>query len=204
MRSTREVAFDSVQHSQRVFRQVLDAMARPGKVVSLPLADLSVPAPWPPAVGLIALTLLDQEVMFAAVGAGATELTAYLQHNTASRAAAPESAEYAFAHGQDPAVPSLILALHPGTLEEPHLGATLILAVNGLGEAAAEGALCLSLAGPGIDGERQLRVSGLRADVLAARSAANEGFPVGIDLVMADRRGCVLGIPRTTRCRVEG
>lgn len=200
MHSTREVNFDPVHGSQQTFRRLLDAMARPGQVQSLTNTPLAVPAPWPVAVGLLALTLVDQAVALAATGQGADDLAQYLQFNTGANLADPSEAEYVFGHGGDSSLPILVSRLRTGTLEEPHTGATLVVAVQALGEGVQGHHLLLTLAGPGIPEQRQLAVSGLSPAVLAARAAAVAEFPMGIELVLVDPRCMVACLPRSTQC----
>lgn len=203
MPSTREVNFDPVFGSQETFRLLLDAMSRPGKVVSLPASPLNLPAPWPTGLGLVALTLLDHEVTHCATGAGAEALQEYLQYNTSSPAAEPAAAAYLFAHGNDPGLAACLAELKTGTLEAPHEGATLVVAVSELSPVAGRSQLLLTLSGPGVPGERLISVAGLSTGVLVARAAAATEYPLGIDVVLIDQNGRLACLPRTTRCHWE-
>jgi alpha-D-ribose 1-methylphosphonate 5-triphosphate synthase subunit PhnH len=60
------------------------------------------------------------------------------------------------------------------------------------------------LSGPGIRGERQVVVDGLAVEVVEALIAANSAFPAGVDTFFVAADGSVIGLPRTTRVRIEG
>ncbi|MGW3949557.1 phosphonate C-P lyase system protein PhnH [Streptomyces sp. NPDC004752] len=84
-----------------------------------------------------------------------------------------------------------------GTEEYPERGATVIYLVEGLPDATR-----LQLTGPGVDGDLEVRLP-LSPDDVAARNAACQKWPTGIDLLLAGD-GWVTGLPRTTSIqRVE-
>lgn len=203
MRNTREVAFDVVRHSQQVFRLILDGMARPGKVAALPQLALKRPAPWSEGVASVALTMLDQEVTFAALGEGADQLVEYVRLNTMAKTGDLPTAEFVFASGGFPGLADVIRQLNVGSLEQPHRGATLVLDVSALSAAPAPGALRLTLSGPGIFVSRALWVAGLPVEAIAARNEVTASFPLGFEMILVDPDGQVVCLPRTTRCRVE-
>jgi alpha-D-ribose 1-methylphosphonate 5-triphosphate synthase subunit PhnH len=86
-----------------------------------------------------------------------------------------------------------------GSLESPEFGATLLIGVNSLGD----GELSLELVGPGIDGQRNIRLAGLHPDWLTRRADWVGSFPLGVDLLLSDAHR-IVALPRTTRIRISG
>jgi alpha-D-ribose 1-methylphosphonate 5-triphosphate synthase subunit PhnH len=173
---------------QLLFRDLLRAFSYPGRVTANRAAG---PLAW---LALVA-ALVDGEVGLAdphdLIGA---DLWPLLE---ASRGI-PEQAGFIVADGSRP------LDFQPrlGTLEAPETGATLVLRVTALGEAAAaEGRL--SLSGPGIPSQSGLAVAGLHPGWLQARAGWVAGFPLGVDLLLCDVCRFV-ALPRTTQVQVRG
>lgn len=98
-----------------------------------------------------------------------------------------------------------------GSFLEPHLGATVLAEVETLSPAPPEGAAGAGpacswiLEGPGVDGRSALACGPGDAEflgpILAARGRACSEFPLGVDLVILDREGRVVCLPRTTSVR---
>jgi alpha-D-ribose 1-methylphosphonate 5-triphosphate synthase subunit PhnH len=184
---------DPVFDAQRVFRAVMNALARPGSIQSLGVA-LDPPPGLPAGLAAIALTLADHETplwldgTLAACGA----VTAYLRFHTGATLV-PDPADAAFALVADPAGILPFDRFSPGTAEFPDRSTTLVLAVETLRDEEP-----LTLAGPGIAVRAHLAAAPRPAD-LAARLAANGVlFPRGVDLLFVTARE-VVGLPRTTR-----
>jgi alpha-D-ribose 1-methylphosphonate 5-triphosphate synthase subunit PhnH len=177
---------EPVLDAQRAFRAVLEAMARPGRVqrvAALPEA----PAPLGPAAAAVLLTLADADTPTWLDAGAAAE--AWLRfHAGCPIVATPGEAAFLLASGAPPALRDLA----PGTEEEPHRSATLIIQLAGLTEGTG-----WRLTGPGIECEHRLLVEGLPAG-FAEEWAANRGlFPRGIDVILCagDR---LAALPRTT------
>lgn len=209
--------FDDVKESQQVFRRLLDATAWPGTIVQLGATRVAPPAPWPATVAQIARTLLDSQVTFTVHGSDGESLADYLVTNTGARPVPLETASYVIAGrplgGLD------VSSLYAGTLLEPDRGATLLLACDELagdeyrpiatgaqnGSLAAETAsperdvVALSLRGRGIAERRGLVLDRATAVVLERLSARRDEYPLGVDLILADRAGRVVSLPRTTQ-----
>jgi alpha-D-ribose 1-methylphosphonate 5-triphosphate synthase subunit PhnH len=192
--------FDPVFGSQATFRAVLDAMARPGTLHHLPVADPACPLVAARPLTAILQTLLDHEVGFGVVGApeDTDRLSAYLVETTASRSVPLEEADYVVALG--PLRPGLPLRLKRGEPAYPDRGATLICLVPPLTGDRDE-QIAVSLAGPGIppDADTTVRLSGPSLAVLTALAAANAEPPCGIDLILVDPAGRIVCLPRSTR-----
>ena len=122
-----EAQFDKVFDTQQVYRLTLDAMARPGKVNSLPALHLNPPAGLNWGAAAIALTLLDSETNFCSLLSGQSAGN-YLALNTGAAPQSVETAAFIIAGGGE-AMPELRGA-GCGTLFSPELGSTLILMVK--------------------------------------------------------------------------
>lgn len=179
-------AFDAVFDSQRVFRCVLQATARPGKLFTLPPTEAAPPE-------TLALALLDHEVTFYALGEEAGER---LARETGARLSPLPEADFALISGGDS--DGAVLGLGRGTLERPETGATAVYAVEQLGA----GPLTLGLSGPGISGERTLGVEGLSLGETEVIRESRADYPLGVDVYLVDRAGRVAGLPRSTRLEV--
>jgi alpha-D-ribose 1-methylphosphonate 5-triphosphate synthase subunit PhnH len=169
---------DPAREAARAFRAILDAMARPGRIVSVEGAagpGLS------PAASAVLLTLCDADTPVHLTVAAARPWLAF--HCGAPLA---EKAGCAFAVGPWDALAPLD-AYPAGTPDYPDRSATLIVEMPAL---TRDGP---ALTGPGIAGETRLSLPD--ADALRANAAR---FPLGLDLMLCagDRLAC---LPRSTR-----
>ncbi|MFC4809870.1 phosphonate C-P lyase system protein PhnH [Paenibacillus sp. GCM10023250] len=206
MTAQNETLFDPVHDTQLFYRELLDAFAEPGTVktarrLTAGTAELE---PDSRLAAVIALTLLDSEVRFAAELEDKERLTAFIRMHTFARPAEPACADYLFADGRT-APPAWADAVGVGTLAEPERGATVFLLVDDLAdtaeaeEGAAADGMRLALSGPGVPGERTLAVTGLHAAWLARRAVWNAEYPLGADAVLFTASGKLAALPRTTR-----
>jgi alpha-D-ribose 1-methylphosphonate 5-triphosphate synthase subunit PhnH len=178
--------------AQRVYRRLLDAMSRPGR-----LQDLSE-APEPP-VGLtracagIALTLLDFETrvwLDPALRGGEAE--AWLRfHCNCPLVDDPRAA--AFALVADAAAMPRLDAFDAGDARYPDRSTTIVVQLPSL-----TGGPAVELEGPGIDGRIAVRPVGLPVDFWQQVADNGSEFQLGVDLVVVDA-DTVMGLPRTVR-----
>jgi alpha-D-ribose 1-methylphosphonate 5-triphosphate synthase subunit PhnH len=183
---------DPVADSQRAFRTLLDAMARPGRIVTF-----AGPATAPQGLGLaaaaVALTLVDMDTSVW-LSPACADAAAWLRFHCGARfAAAPGESRFAFATSND--CPDLG-SLDPGTNEYPDRSTTLVLEVAALGAGAG-----IELRGPGIESVATAAVEGVPPGLWAQREALHELFPRGIDIVFASGARA-LALPRTTRVEI--
>lgn len=197
------LADDRIPGTQRTFRAVLDAMARPGTVRRLTWRPAIATPPLDQHAPLIALllTLIDHEVSLAmsprpALAGVADAMVRW----TRTELTTPERADFVVVEraGLDGA---LLRGLRRGSLAYPDDSATLIVLADGLSDGES-GAGDLLLSGPGIDGERRVRNGGLTPELVSARREVVRQYPTGLDLLLMDAAGRLLGLPRTTRIQL--
>jgi len=182
-----------VLHSQRVFRTVMDAMARPGLPRRLEF-DLSPPAPLGHGAAAVALTLLDFEtpIWIDEHLSGSPDVSRWIQfHTGAPRAAAYGNAAFAFfSHGAT--LPTLS-DFATGTAEYPDRSTTIIAEI-----ASFEIGAPLRLTGPGIDGARSFAPASLPDDFILQWRDNHALFPCGVDLLLV-AGDWIAALPRSTR-----
>ncbi|MGX9965248.1 phosphonate C-P lyase system protein PhnH [Roseomonas sp. F4] len=159
---------DPVLDGQAAFRAVLQAMSRPGLVQRIPVPPETPPGLSPAAAALL-LTLVDSSTPLC-LDAGA-EAEAWVRFHCGASLAAAGAADFA--------LNAPLLALSPGTEEEPERGATLILDVAALEEGTG-----WRLTGPGIEHLHRLRVTGAPEDFLADWAGNRRRAPCGVDVIL--------------------
>ncbi|HLN11310.1 MAG TPA: phosphonate C-P lyase system protein PhnH [Xanthobacteraceae bacterium] len=184
---------DSVLGAQKAFRAVMDALARPGRMQTLPQLS-GPPAPLSAAAGALVLALADHDtpVWLDPPLAAAADVAAWLRFHTGAPVAS-DPVRAAFALVADPLCVPPFSAFALGTPEYPDRSTTVVLQV----ERFTDGPV-LTLTGPGIAGSREFCASPLPDD-FAERLIGNRAlFPRGIDvlLVTADQ---VAALPRSVR-----
>jgi alpha-D-ribose 1-methylphosphonate 5-triphosphate synthase subunit PhnH len=190
----------STQASQRCFRSLLDALANPGKVVTM-----NEPEAVTARAAVVALTLADIDTPMAIVG---DEVLA-AEVSEATRAPLVPVSEARLVALLEPTL-ELVGQCQTGSAEAPELGAKVGLGCSRLlslaGEARvppAAGGVQLVLEGPGVAGTRRLFVEGIDPAVFDAVARANKEFPAGLDVWLISLDGNVAGLPRSTRVKVR-
>lgn len=181
---------------QRVFRSLLDAMARPGTVAT---ADLHPQSGRLGAAVSLLEAVLDHEVTFAVLPEQA-DLIDTLLRLTGSYVAAPDQADYLLCEGG-----GILRALHEakeGIPEYPDQSATLVAAVASVSPQSGRGPP-LRLAGPGIKDTRTVWVDGFSQEHRQAFVERRDELPLGIDLVLVAPDGAFTCLTRYTRLREE-
>lgn len=173
---------DPPVEAAHVFRAALQAMARPGTVQRV--AGARPPAPLSPAAGALALMLADHDTpLWLAPALDSGPVREWLTFHTGATFGPRAQARFAFGRWAE----LLPLSDFPqGTPEYPDRSATLVVEVDGFGEAHR-------LTGPGIRDEARFTVPD--PDAL---SANRRRFPLGLDffLTCGDR---LAALPRTVR-----
>jgi alpha-D-ribose 1-methylphosphonate 5-triphosphate synthase subunit PhnH len=183
---------DPVHDGQTCFRTVLDAMAHPGRIVTLPFRLAAPPpAPLSDAAAALALALCDFETPIWLDAALQTAGDYLRFHCGAALVTDPVAAHFAFAGAPATLPPLDAFAL--GTDEYPDRSTTLVIAVSAL-----EAGRGVTLAGPGIDGTARLAVGGLGEGFWAERAALRTLVPRGLDIVFTCGNR-LAALPRSTR-----
>jgi alpha-D-ribose 1-methylphosphonate 5-triphosphate synthase subunit PhnH len=178
--------------AQGVFRLILDAMSRPGRIKTLDDEAPAAPAPLDDAAFALALTLLDFETtVWLDQELTLPDVMASLRFHCGCPIVERQDAAAFALIGDASALPPFSMFDH-GTPDYPDRAATLIVQVDGIAE--GEG---WRLAGPGIDGEARLRVLGLPGDFTERWKANAEAYPNGIDMIFTFGRQLAC-LPRTT------
>ena len=177
---------DPVRDSQSVFRAVMNAMARPGRIHRI-AAPAQPPAPLARATAAVLLTLIDAETPLW-LDPAATAAWPWIAFHCGATPGAIDTAPFAVALG-----PVEMTDLAPGTDEEPERSTTLILQVAALGHGEQ-----FHLSGPGLDGSETLAIDGLPEDFRAAWDVNGRRFPRGIDVILC-AGDTLAALPRTVR-----
>ncbi|WP_043202047.1 phosphonate C-P lyase system protein PhnH [Paraburkholderia acidipaludis] len=191
---------DPVHDTQAVFRTLLDALARPGRIgvieTVLPAAGATnggERAGLAAFASLLALADYATPVWLAQPDAA---LSAALRfHADAPLAAAPGEAAFVYVHDAAALPPLASFAI--GTPESPELSATVFVRV-----ASLTGGAPVTLRGPGIENARTIAPVGLPERFWQERAALGPLFPCGIDFYLVCG-GRLVGLPRTTRVEMN-
>lgn len=194
---TQEMETDAIRAMQHIYRRLLDAMSHPGQVWQLIKhphlrAESPIEADW---MASLVMTLVDHEVSLHVVDAPLFNgMQDVVSRRTRVQITTIEAADFVVA---DVARfdADLVASIKIGSLDYPNDGATLVLQVGDLNTVAGP---TMVLTGPGVNESHKRPLGDLTTGILAARNAATADYPLGIDLIVIDRSGRVMALPRTT------
>ncbi len=184
--------FDPVFDCQKVFKSLMNAMARPGTAFSIAESVDKLNTPKAHVVAT-ARTLLDNHCRFFVWNDAV--LTEEIRELTYAEPASPEEADYLFVPRAADAADAVALLSRAktGTLTQPHRSATLFVAQEQL---AGDEEVVLS--GPGVNGEIALSLPASGMAWLRARQDANVELPCGVELYFVTPDGQIVCVPRKT------
>jgi alpha-D-ribose 1-methylphosphonate 5-triphosphate synthase subunit PhnH len=182
---------DAVFDSQRTFRQLLDAMAQPGRIQQLSGAP-ALAAVYPATLA-ICLTLLDFETRLWLDPAVRDSRTLHYFSFYCNSPLVEAADKADFAVVTDSAAMPPLTQFMTGSDENPERSTTLIVQVQAI--AAHSG---LRLHGPGIADYREVAVAGVPAAFWNQLQESRQWFPRGID-VLFTQADQVVAMPRTTQ-----
>lgn len=187
---------DPVQQSQQAFRILLDAMARPGRIVSLE-QEPGHPAGLAQALAAALLTLCDLDTpVWLGPGFNTAPVRDWLRFHTGAplASAANQAAVALLASEQEITLDDFSF----GTDEAPERGATLLVQVPALTGGAA-----MTWRGPGIKDAQAMPSCGLPAAFWRQRAILGGAFPRGLDIYLSSGTD-IVGLPRSTAITIEG
>ena len=185
---------DPVHDSQRTFRALLDALARPGIIQSTP--SLTAPSELTSSCASACLTLLDLETSVWLQPCLPESVRSWLLFHTGCRFTTdPNTADFAIIVDVESA-PDLDQFGY-GTPEYPEASTSLLMQIPSM-----EGGPEVTLKGPGILEEIAIAPP-LAAEFWQQWQEMTPEYPLGLDIwFFADEQ--ILGLPRTSRLSSEG
>ena len=190
-----QASMNNAKQGARAFRAILDAMARPGKICTLPiLIDECEPAF---ATSLTILLALGDHLtsIYLAEEFRRAEIEKQLRFHTGSQLMQEQGrADFAVlnASGAD-----IGLDLWKrGDPEYPDQSATLIIQSTSLSQGDP-----VQFSGPGVQSEISVRIANIMPSFWKARAEVNAIAPLGLDLLFVSPHA-ILGCPRSTRITV--
>jgi len=181
--------------ANKIFRDVLEALSRPGTVVPA-LENLETPTGLNKAATGFLLSLADMEtpVWFSPELATEQVKKHVRFHTGCPMTTNPAEAAFAVAHHSSDF--SFLNRLSIGSAEMPHQSATLIIMVDGF-----TGPRPMTLTGPGIKAKQTLSPDPLPEDLILWAQANQRLFPCGVDLIFTTSTS-LAALPRTTHIEV--
>jgi alpha-D-ribose 1-methylphosphonate 5-triphosphate synthase subunit PhnH len=185
---------DTVHDSQGVFRALLDALSRPGKIVSIDavlpsLSDEGAHVPLAAYAALLALADYSTPVLLQHEHRALSDALRF--HTGAPVTADCAQAVFAYLHDAH-SMPSLD-AFSLGEAETPENAAMLFIRVDSLVHGTP-----MTWRGPGIRESERVFIDGVPDSFWHQRTQLASEFPCGIDCYFV-QGGSVIGLPRTTR-----
>jgi alpha-D-ribose 1-methylphosphonate 5-triphosphate synthase subunit PhnH len=188
---------DPVRDSQTVFRQVMDAVARPGSRADLGAA-VEPPTGLDAAAAAVALTLFDFETpvwLDPALRRGEAE--AWLRFHCGCPLV-PDPAQAAFALVSDAKAAPALSAFNPGDAKYPDRSTTVIMQVEDLDRGQA-----VTLTGPGIKDRITVAPKGLPGGFWAQMQDNNSKFQFGVDVLIVSGQA-LIATPRSSHIQIQG
>jgi alpha-D-ribose 1-methylphosphonate 5-triphosphate synthase subunit PhnH len=203
--SLKEHHFDPVRDSQAIFRELMMALAFPGKLrhlypVNLAIARADVHFALQPL-----LTLLDLESTFHVKSVDPTlqqVLADYLAINTNSRLESGAEADFILC--LDATMGGGFKALKTGTLTRPDDSTTVFYRVDEISSEPIGQGVPLTLTGPGVRTQRSVWLKGLSPEEPYLWRGIRRDYPMGVDIYFISHSGSLIGIPRSVELAIPG
>ncbi|MEM9904932.1 MAG: phosphonate C-P lyase system protein PhnH [Cyanobacteria bacterium P01_D01_bin.44] len=186
---------DSVHDAQRAFRQLLQALARPGLTGTIS-TQLTPPTGLTLSCAAACLTLFDLETAVWLQLEFNQSVASWLRfHTGCPMVATPAQADFAVV--ADPSAMPELGAFKAGSATDPEASATILIQVEGL-----TNGIPVEVRGPGIQETVEIAPQ-LPSPFWQQWQHNHQQYPLGIDVFLfAD--DAVMGLPRTTQAEVRG
>jgi alpha-D-ribose 1-methylphosphonate 5-triphosphate synthase subunit PhnH len=192
----RETNYDQIHDAQKHFRLIMDAFARPGKIIQLNDITINSPDNLNTASALVGLGLLNNDVKFFS-SKNQEEINNFFLMNCSSYSTSPDKAEFIFLDGNSST--EYIEKALEGEPEYPENGASIIIDLESISATPVSGAVKLNLQGPGVDGQSTVYLKNISIDILKCLQEKNNEFPLGVDTILTDTDGNLIAIPRSSK-----
>ena len=187
--------FDLVFDCQKVFKQLMDALAMPGKICSIAREGQNLEHPQG-VMAAVALTLVDHSCTFAVIRNHSLEEE--LRQMTYGRPAALEEADYIFLPDsqdmENDQVENTLEKAKKGTLPEPHKSAALFVGIPSLQDGEES-----ILTGPGVKGQISIHLPQTGTRWLKIRQEMEIEFPCGVEIYFLTSEGELMAVPRKVK-----
>ena len=189
-----ENQFDMVFDCQQVFKALMNALARPGKIFSISENAEKIGEKNAPLIAA-GLTLLDNWKKFFVCDA--PQLQEKLHEMSYGQPGTVAEADYIFMPKESTSLSvcrQILSQAKIGTLAEPHKSAAVFVMTDSL-----EGGEERELSGPGIDGTIRITLPDEGRMWIEERQKMEFEFPCGLELYFVTPKGDLMGVPRKTR-----
>lgn len=185
--------FDFVHDGQKVFRQLLDAVANPGEKKNISVQTGKFNEDFASLLALGCTLLDNEEKMYVEKN---PKLSAEMRSLTLCQETDLDKADYIFLSSElnYGSMEEILKNAKHGSYADPQQSATIILLCQSIG-----GKEKMTLSGPGIKDKKTILVYGYIKKVIELRNRLNIEYPLGVDLVFADNAGEIMGIPRLVK-----
>lgn len=187
--------FDFVHDGQKVFRELLNAMANPGTIKSIALQTAKFHETYAPLTALGCTLLDNEEKMYVEKN---PKLSSELHDLTLCKAGELEEADYIFLSSQMNygSLEEIMKNVKKGTYADPQDSATLVILCDEI-----EGNAGMIIKGPGVNGKMTVNVQQYVKSIVSIRQGLQIEYPLGIDLVFVTPDGKMMCIPRL--CKIS-
>lgn len=185
--------FDFVHDAQKVFRELLDAVANPGTKKSIKEQALKFDDIYAPLTA-VGCTLLDNEQkMYVEKN---PVLASKLHNLTLCQEGDLREADYVFLSSEMNygSMTEILKNVKKGSFADPQDSATIFILCQEI-----EGKSEMTVKGPGIDKTKTIMVNQYIKTIIRLRQNMETEYPLGTDLVFADPYGELLAIPRLVK-----
>lgn len=191
MTTINEQEFDLIFDCQKVFKEIMNALARPGKVYSIKDSSRKLKGEHK-ALTAAALTLMDNRCRYFAKGE--KEWEEEIRERTLAVQTEAEDADFWLITGQEAGCYEILEKAKCGTLPAPHKAALIFVELESL-----TGGEEMWMEGPGIKDRIQTTLANEGRKWLKERDKQEYEYPCGVDFVFCTPEGEIMGVSRTVK-----